>query len=320
MKSFSLFPALYLAFLITPSLGFMPLPTTTALRRNLGRCNGFTNPNIVEGPPIETKPDYEKIHGPLGPTLDKVFLTVFRTKMAEQIGPQYDSKLPKDDYQGLMELAGTMNVKYNQREAQKLSQNILRTLFPSWLPNAFGWMFAKPFPAFSAKMNAWATVVAGTWLMGECEINDCKIDGDVGDEKSGVNQGLLVKRCRFLEESGCASVCVNSCKLPTQQFFIEDMGLPLTMEPDYETYECQFSFGLSPTLQDELDAKGTPCLSRCPSSGGLRSKHMKKDEDSFPLENSSIGTSTCSLSCEASKCFMMDDQSAKRDVKQMIKK
>ena len=78
---------------------------------------------------------------------------------------------------------------------------------------------------FSARMNAWATWWAGTWLMGECEINDIVAD----DGRPGRDQGLLVKRCRFLEESGCASVCVNSCKIPTQNFFLQDMGLPLTV-------------------------------------------------------------------------------------------
>ncbi len=104
--------------------------------------------------------------------------------------------------------------------------------------------------------------------MGECEINDIEIDGKVMKD-----QGLLVKRCRFLEESGCASVCVNSCKIPTQKFFIEDMGLPLTMTPDYETHECQFAFGRMPTDQDDLDAMGTPCLSRCPTAGSMRQWH-----------------------------------------------
>lgn len=118
-------------------------------------------------------------------------------------------------------------------------------------------------------MNAWATWVAGTWLMGDCEVNDVEVDG--GEIAKG--QGLLVKRCRFLEESGCASVCVNSCKIPTQNFFMQDMGLPLTMTPDYETYECQFSFGLTPSPELELEAKNTPCLSRCPTSGGMRKWH-----------------------------------------------
>ena len=37
--------------------------------------------------------------------------------------------------------------------------------------------------------------------MGECEVNDVEINGEFYKD-----QGLLVKRCRFLEESGCASV------------------------------------------------------------------------------------------------------------------
>lgn len=124
-------------------------------------------------------------------------------------------------------------------------------------------------------MNAWATWVAGQWLMGECEINDL-VDESSG-EIIGKNQGLLVKRCRFLEESGCASICVNSCKIPTQNFFLDDMGLPLTMTPNYDTHECQFAFGVTPTQQNELDAMNTPCLSRCPTVGSLRKLHYNNN-------------------------------------------
>lgn len=227
----------------------------------------------VAGPDLETKPDYENIHGPFGKTLDTLFLKIFRSKMAEKVG--VDSSLPKDDYQGLMELASAMNSRYSDRtKVQKIAQEILRSLFPSWLPGQYAILFSKPFPEFSARMNAWATKVGGTWLMGECEVNDVEINGKIYKD-----QGLLVKRCRFLEESGCASVCVNACKIPTQNFFIEDMGLPLTMTPDYESHECQFSFGRLPTPQEEIDAKSTPCLSRCPSSGGLRKWHDENIEN-----------------------------------------
>ena len=68
-----------------------------------------------------------------------------------------------------------------------------------------------------------------------------------------------------MEETGCASVCLNSCKVPTQDFFEEDMGLPLTMTPNYEDFSCQFSFGLKPKLQAEDDAFKTPCFAQCPS-------------------------------------------------------
>ena len=138
-------------------------------------------------------------------------------------------------------------------------------------------------------MNAWATYVAGTWLMGECEVNDVEIVNDKDGSKTIYkDQGLLVKRCRFLEESGCASVCVNSCKIPTQNFFFEDMGLPLTMTPDYETYECQFNFGVMPDEQGELESRNTPCLSRCPSAGGMREFH----NGSSPSSSSTNPTTT----------------------------
>ncbi|CAM9917877.1 unnamed protein product, partial [Sphacelaria rigidula] len=39
-----------------------------------------------------------------------------------------------------------------------------------------------------------------------------QIDGGV----IGKNHGLLVERCRFLESAGCASVCMNTCKVRTK--------------------------------------------------------------------------------------------------------
>ncbi len=46
----------------------------------------------VLGPNPETKPDYENIHGPLGKELDRLFLKMFRSRLAENIG--IDSSLP----------------------------------------------------------------------------------------------------------------------------------------------------------------------------------------------------------------------------------
>ena len=272
---------------------------------DIGKLESLSSTLFLEGPPPETKPDYDNIHGPLGPLMDKVFLVIFRTKMAEKVG--IDSNLPKDDYQGLIELTAAMNARFSDRkQVQKLAQDVLRSLFPSWLPRSFGRMFAKPFPEFSSRLNAWATLMAGTWLMGECELNDC----DVDDGGTGFNQGLLVKRCRFLEESSCASVCVNSCKIPTQKFFNENMGLPLTMTPDYETGECQFSFGLSPNAVEELEAKNTPCLSRCPSSGGMRKWHSNRKQYRMNTSSPNFGD----IEIGTSRCALMDEDGIKCNI------
>jgi hypothetical protein len=150
---------------------------------------------------------------------------------------------------------------------------------------------------FSARMNAWATYVFGFWLMGEVTINNVEIETKDGTTILK-DQGVLVKRCRFLEESGCASVCVNSCKIPTQNFFLQDMGIPLTMTPDYDTFECQFSFGVSPDAMGEEEVKNTPCLMRCPTAGAMRSWHNNnKNGNDKNIETSptSVGSSSASL-------------------------
>eukprot|EP01025_Chloroclados_australasicus_P016337 TRINITY_DN18150_c0_g2_i2.p1 TRINITY_DN18150_c0_g2~~TRINITY_DN18150_c0_g2_i2.p1 ORF type:complete len:221 (+),score=19.45 TRINITY_DN18150_c0_g2_i2:41-703(+) len=79
----------------------------------------------------------------------------------------------------------------------------------------------------------------------------------------GKNQGVLVKRCRFLESAGCVSVCLNSCKIPTQEFFKKDFGLDVTLEPNYEDYSCQFCFGKKPLPLDQDEAFNTPCIKTC---------------------------------------------------------
>jgi len=248
-------------------------------RKASGQATTFLT-SSVPGPPLETKPDYENIVGPLGRWADQIFLKMFRDKLAEQVYRDEDEAnriplSPDGTYQEIIDLAAALNRRSNlsRQDIQERARETLVQLFPSWMPPQYAVLFSKPFPAFAARMNAWATFVAGTWLMGECEINNVEVDENSGDGGDGVNQGLLVKRCRFLEESGCASVCVNSCKIPTQTFFAQNMGLPLLMEPNYETFECQFSFGRVPTAETELVAELTPCLQRCPTVGSLRALH-----------------------------------------------
>lgn len=93
-------------------------------------------------------------------------------------------------------------------------------------------------------------------------MNDVVIDGG----SIGKGHGVLVKRCRYLEESGCASICINSCKVPTQEFFEKDMGLMLKMEPNYGDFSCQFSFGASPGDRGVDEAFRTACFKQCPTA------------------------------------------------------
>ena len=96
---------------------------------------------------------------------------------------------------------------------------------------------------------------------------------------------MLLERCRVLEVSGCASVCLNVCKLPTQAFFNETVGLAVTLVPDYETFECRFVYGKTPPPPEQDQAFDTPCFSQCPISrdAGAKSKPFSPN----PAKNAS---------------------------------
>jgi Beta-carotene isomerase D27-like, C-terminal len=241
------------------------LGISAVLQLHYSFCQGFvaSSPQrlLVTGPDPATKPDYDAIHGPLGAAVDQVFLRIFHASLHEQVrGKPYQQEGSSSaTFDDIAQLAREMSQTEPPAVVQAKSLAVLRSLFPSWLPRQYKIWFSGPFPAFSCRMNAWATYVAGTWLMGECHVND------VVSPRIMPSQGLHVQRCRFLESSGCASICVNACKIPTQTFFRDEMGIDLLMEPNYETYECQFSFGMSPTAETELAALQTPCLAACPT-------------------------------------------------------
>lgn len=234
--------------------------------------------------------DEETMSGPLGKFADEIFMERFRTALAAS-----NLKLPSDyppGYDGMISIVREiMETAPSPQAVVAKSRNTLNSLFPDW-PPTFGlagdrvgllfWfevLFARPFPAFSSKLNAWVTWWAAQWLMGQCELLDLEPTSDRGSGSDdddttttttprvgdGGKQLVLVKRCRYLEAGSCASLCVNSCKLPTQQFFNEDMGVPMRMIPDFLTFECRFEFGVAPTLRDEDEARSVSCFSQCTS-------------------------------------------------------
>jgi Beta-carotene isomerase D27-like, C-terminal len=251
-----------------------------------------------------TKPEYEKIIGPFGRYVDSVCMTIFRNKLRDQVLLSYldndgmadgrtsnatQNPILADSiyygpvhYSQIVALAAALNARYTKPVGIQLrAHNVLKSMFPPWLPKLYKIFFSRPFPKFSAQMNSRVTAMLGVWLMGECTVNDILVPISEHPTKNSTSvtaninhQGVLVTRCRFLEESQCASVCINSCKIPTQNFFLQDMGIPLLMEPNYTTGSCQFSFGVLPNTTTETIGVSTPCLSRCPTAGSYRRNHL----------------------------------------------
>ena len=81
----------------------------------------------------------------------------------------------------------------------------------------------------------------------------------------GQRGGLIVEKCKFLQESGCKGLCLHQCKLPAQEFFKEELGLDLTVKPNFVTQECQWSFGEVPVSVEEDTSFPKGCLVGCES-------------------------------------------------------
>lgn len=78
-------------------------------------------------------------------------------------------------------------------------------------------------------------------------------------------QAIKAERCRFLETAQCASVCVNSCKVPSQEWLGRDFGMPLHIQPNYEDFSCTWRFNTPPPPLEEDQAILVPCFALCPS-------------------------------------------------------
>lgn len=124
---------------------------------------------------------------------------------------------------------------------------------PPWFRKLF------PYSKWGAQLNAKITPAFFTWLVGPMETVEVEVNGQV--QQSGVH----IKRCRYLAESGCTAMCVNLCKAPTQSFFTEQLGMPLTMNPNFEDYSCEMIFGQVPPLLSEDAVSRQSCLAGCPS-------------------------------------------------------
>jgi len=146
---------------------------------------------------------------------------------------------------------------------------------PKWLADGIQWVRAKlPEPLreylepgrqlgpwfYAPVLTAVVAPYAFGFLVGPASLNR-RADGGYG--------GLVVEKCKFLQDSSCKGMCLNSCKVPAQELFSE-LGLPLRVTPNFATQECQWSFGEAapPPSEDPSWPKG--CVVGCTSREAMR--------------------------------------------------
>jgi len=187
---------------------------------------------------------------------DRLFIWFFARKMAAALGQ--DTNLT--GYDGLVDLSHKVVQGNNAQGQQAVIGRMLRSLIPPFVLWGIRTLFAPT--RLILEWNAWfATRIFG-WLVGPCDWTEVEVeapDGTLRRQKSGVH----IQKCRYLDESRCVGMCINMCKLPTQEFFAQEFGFPLTMTPNFEDFSCDMAFGRpAPALTEEAEYQH-PCLSDC---------------------------------------------------------
>ena len=156
--------------------------------------------------------------------VDRMFIWLFSLKMSQALGKGTEI----GGYDGFVELSKQIMLGRNAQEQQIIVAKVLQSLVPSPALWAIRTFFAPT--RLVCVLNAWFATKMFEWLVGPCELAEAEIileDGTLRSQPSAVQ----IKKCRYLVDSGCVGMCVNMCKVPTQEFFTEKFGIPLTMTP-----------------------------------------------------------------------------------------
>ena len=138
-----------------------------------------------------------------------------------------------------------------------VTSGVIRSLVPPGGNAAFKALF--PLNKFSCELNASITKIVFAWMVGPMEVEQTT-ENDLGVEMASK---VHIKKCRWLQESGCTAMCVNMCKCATQEVFTNDFGLPLTIKPNFEDKSCDFYFGLTPPPIERDEALLFGCNAAC---------------------------------------------------------
>ena len=248
---------------------FLTLACLVAGARSLSLPNAASAPaqraaaaNLCRPPPV--------LHPSVASPVDQALLSLFRWQLRQQTG-FYD---PTPGFKGMMIELRAYQRSHTVEEQADCSSRIMAAMAgplpeifqvlgsrSNWAPAALAF-FTRPFLHF---------------LVGNMTLTQRAL----GDERAG---GVLVERCSVLEHGGCKGLCLHMCKIPTERMFAARWGLPLTMRPNFETYECQLSFGLAPP-PIELDPYiPIGCLSNCPAAGAHGDAQLAGQAEAQPRD------------------------------------
>ena len=192
--------------------------------------------------------------------LDKTAIQVNALLLAEAAGVNPDTLNGGDvrSFAALAEAAHHLRRQHSPEDLRRIVGKIMRSQITGGIPPG-GTGVAQMLVPGAVLRETTGTIASemAEWMFGPTTRET--MAGPNGRDVTVVN----VKKCRYLEATGCAGVCVNMCKLPAQDVMREEFGVGLYVAPNFETCSCKMYFGQEP-LPEQIDpALSKGCLSRC---------------------------------------------------------
>ena len=260
-----------------PNVQDVPYTTAAAARTTTTTETRMTDDSLV---PDCTLNDMEYNDS----LLDQILLYIFRSLVTKHTNGVTS---PVPGIRGLLEQGRTYMVQQKDHppDAQhRMVQNTLRDLMTPILPPFYRIFMSGIIPKVQLPFNnnndniitlhaeekqygpwfyapfltSYITPIFFKFLVGPSHPNRHRETGAYG--------GLLVTKCKFLQESNCKGLCLHQCKIPAQNFFNTTLGLSLNVVPNFVTQECQWSFNempITPVSDDPSFPVG--CIRGCTS-------------------------------------------------------
>ncbi|CAM0873866.1 unnamed protein product [Alopecurus aequalis] len=204
-------------------------------------------------PPVPAPaPARETVTGMKGTTVyndswfDDLAIGYLSRKLQEASG----IKNGKPGYEGLIEAAVAISRIFTLETQCEIVANALERAMPSYIVTMIKVMM--PPSKISREYFAAFTTIFFPWLVGPCEVKESEVNG--AREKNVV----FIPKCRFLESTNCVGMCTNLCKIPSQKFMQDSLGVSVYMSPNFEDMSCEMIFGQQPPEDDP--ALKQPCF------------------------------------------------------------
>ncbi|CAK9323494.1 unnamed protein product [Citrullus colocynthis] len=164
-------------------------------------------------------------------------------------------KSKKSGYESLLEVTTMASRNFNHIKQREVVIQALGRAFPKPILSLIKALL--PPSKFAREYFAVFTTVFFAWLVGPCEVKESEFEGK--REKNVVQ----IHKCRFLEHTNCAGMCINLCKFPCQDFIKDSLGMPVSMVPNFDDMSCEMIFGKDPPAPIDDPALKQPCYKLC---------------------------------------------------------